>query len=290
MSNSLSRALLLPALLLACTGAEDIEILEPTFGAKTDVSDAVSIEGVLAVNGEAIGSFEEDLSFQGYRFRVGEGAVIKLEVARKGSSSQLDTTLFIYRQISNTQFEPSALASDNDAGWGKLSRIEDQLLESGTYLAVVGTAMGLARGHYRLTLSCTGDCEPQPIIDGCPDEIVDELTDCVFDELSGSDDRDHAAAFLRCTDNQPRGFGADTQDIFENHCNDGGIAPDFCQLGLDAFRDEIVPDCVDEQSGILGENPACFDLDGICESDPCGDLGLLEVTAGSCSDGQFCCI
>jgi len=63
---------------------------------KSDVIDRVIDHGRLNFGAEATDEFDGDFQFHGYRFRAAAGATITADITHKGSSSKLDTTLFVY--------------------------------------------------------------------------------------------------------------------------------------------------------------------------------------------------
>ena len=169
--------------LTACVGQESdpkppAPVPPPFDAAKDDALRKVAFRGVLEPERPGFGSFAEDLTFDGWAFEVYRGSDVKLDVTRTGTSRRLDTTMFLYGPLKHRKFGDSALDADDDSGWGAHSRI-DRALEPGRYLAVVGTATGTGRGHYRLALDCEG-CEPQPMgALRCPDEMDQWIATCV---------------------------------------------------------------------------------------------------------------
>jgi hypothetical protein len=134
-------------------------VLQPDLAGKADVAGGVRQLGAVDFAKARVGTFSKDFQFDGYNFVVADGAKVKLEVTHTGTSSALDTTLFLYGPKTASGNYGSRIAQDDDAGWGKLSRLNDVSLPKGQYLAVVGTKDGSGRGGYRLQLSClSGVC------------------------------------------------------------------------------------------------------------------------------------
>lgn len=98
----------------------------------------------------------------GYIFYAAEGAKVTLEVTRAGTAAGLDTQLKVYGPRLSDGSYPKTLAVDDDAGYGRLSKISNlELSIPGFYLVELTTAAapppdGAAA---RLKLSCTGTCE-----------------------------------------------------------------------------------------------------------------------------------
>jgi 5'-nucleotidase (lipoprotein e(P4) family) len=104
----------------------------------------------------------------GYVFYAAEGTKVTLEVTHGGSTAGLDTLVKVYGPRLADGTYPKTIASDEDSGYGKLSRIKDLSISiPGFYLVEVtsGTASApvtSAKAH--LALSCTGTCDSdQPV-------------------------------------------------------------------------------------------------------------------------------
>lgn len=99
----------------------------------------------------------------GFVFFAAEGAKVSLEVTQGGSTQGLDTVLKVYGPRLADGSYPRTLATDEDAGYGKLSKIKDlSLTYGGFYLVEIaaGTASApITEAKARLKLSCTGVCE-----------------------------------------------------------------------------------------------------------------------------------
>lgn len=99
----------------------------------------------------------------GFVFFAAEGAKVNLEVTRTGSTQGLDTVLKVYGPRLADGTYPRTLATDEDAGYGKLSKITDATVTYGGFYLVevaAGAASApLTDAKARLKLSCTGVCE-----------------------------------------------------------------------------------------------------------------------------------
>jgi len=103
--------------------------------------------------------FSNDFEAHGWTFISNANSTITLEISHSGTSTKLNTTLFLYGPAdSDDQFDPNSIAWDDDSGWGKNAKIENIFLEKkGKYLALVATKDGKGRGNYRLELQCVSD-------------------------------------------------------------------------------------------------------------------------------------
>lgn len=253
----LSPARLCPALLLALAiggcGADDAEppLEPPVSEGKTDVVDRVDTRGELVAGGEVLGELVEDLEFHGYTMDVRAGAVVSLEITQRGSSRSLDSSLFVYGPMAASGgFGGDTIAFDDDAGWGKLSRLRDlALAEGGRYLVVVGSHDGRGRGRYRLTASCAGDgpaaCAPIEPEGACNPVIADDIRGCVAD-LQADPDQDPPPTDLEaielCADAEP------VADAFDRVCAEDD-RPAFCDGSYEEFALGHLPGCIVELQG-----------------------------------------
>jgi len=179
--------------LAGCAAEDRGPVSEPEFvDGKADVGDSVRDMGELGFgpeNAEA-GSFSQDLEFHGYRLAVGPEAVVSLEITQLGSSKKLDSTLYVYGpRATSGGYGTRALAFDDDAGWGRLSRLRALALPAaGEYLVVVGTHDALGRGNYRLLATCeSASCAPEVTVEGCHPDIAAAILACVEDQLADPD-------------------------------------------------------------------------------------------------------
>jgi 5'-nucleotidase (lipoprotein e(P4) family) len=119
------------------------------------------------------GSVDGELSVsvprRGYVFYAAEGAKVSLEVTQGGSSTGLDTVLKVYGPRLADGTYPKTLASDEDAGYGKLSRIRDlEITIPGFYLVEMSFSANQAAvdgKKARLKLACAGTCDSALPID-----------------------------------------------------------------------------------------------------------------------------
>jgi 5'-nucleotidase (lipoprotein e(P4) family) len=165
MRTSLAAAVLLSSLLSGCTdegvdegGGADIQ------GDEEKADGAQGIEVTARVTpGSVDAALSARVPRRGYVFYAGEGTKVTLEVTRTGSSSGLDTQLKVYGPRLADGSYPRTLATDEDAGYGKLSKIGAlPITIPGFYLAEVsfGTNATAVDGKKaRLELACDGSCE-----------------------------------------------------------------------------------------------------------------------------------
>src|SRR5262249_16900366 len=143
---------------------DDDAVLPELGSGKADALDRVDDRGALVLGTPSNGSFAQDLQFDGYHLAVRPGARVRVEITQAGTAKKLDTTLFVYGPLHAGAFGTTAIAFDDDSGWGKQSRIAGLTLAGGEYLVVVGTHDARGRGQYRLQTTCeNGDCSPLPV-------------------------------------------------------------------------------------------------------------------------------
>jgi len=105
----------------------------------------------------------------GFVFYAAADAKVTLEVTKAGSSTGLDTAIKVYGPRLADGSYPRTVASDDDAGYGKLSKISGLAIDiGGFYLVEVtnGAAVTspVADAKARVKLSCTGACtSDQPV-------------------------------------------------------------------------------------------------------------------------------
>lgn len=140
------------------------------FDSKSDFAASVDERGELTLDAPVDGEFNADMEYHAYFFTIRDGASFSLEVTQAGTARDLATVLLLYGPESSDG-ERDRLFVDYDSGWGAHSKLEGAVAESeGNYAVVVGTADGLGRGHYSLSLACESDhCRP----DTRPFEIVE---------------------------------------------------------------------------------------------------------------------
>ena len=96
----------------------------------------------------------------GFVFFAAEGSKVSLEVTRAGTQAGLDTLLKVYGPRLADGSYPKTLATDDDAGYGKLSKISGlEVSIPGFYLVELTSPMPAAvPAKARLKLSCSGTC------------------------------------------------------------------------------------------------------------------------------------
>ncbi|MCE9574811.1 MAG: hypothetical protein K8W52_16800 [Deltaproteobacteria bacterium] len=110
----------------------------------------------------------------GYVFYASENTKVALEITHGGSDAKLDSLLKVYGPRLADGTYPRTIASDDDAGYGKLSKLSATIAVPGFYLVELTTGPAstalTAPAHARLKLSCDGTCETaqpiQPIDEG----------------------------------------------------------------------------------------------------------------------------
>jgi hypothetical protein len=224
----MKRALFLASLLAISGCAAPSDLLEPEFegpglAAKADGFSSIQTEH-LTFGEEGSAEFVRDFQYFAFEFEAREGAEIDAEVTQRGTSRGLDTTMFLYRLSDHA--EPTRIASDDDEGWGALSRITDfRLYSEGLYAIVVGTKGALGRGNFRLTLGClSGECAPEdPPEPLCSDDMRRSIYTCMDEETSANE--------FEAPMNEVAAHCARDLDLtFEYHC-DGADRPEWCFRG-----------------------------------------------------------
>ena len=96
----------------------------------------------------------------GFVFFAAEGTKVTLEVTHAGTATGLDTLLKVYGPRLADGSYPKTLATDDDAGYGKLSKISGlEIGIPGFYLVELTTPMpAVTPVNARLKLSCAGTC------------------------------------------------------------------------------------------------------------------------------------
>jgi len=263
---------------LGCAGGEGGSIPEPNFNGSADFFDnAVRELGEITIDGERTGEFEHDFDFQGYTFTVGENAVVDIEVPQRGTTRDLDPTMFVYGPLSS--HAPTRLAFDNDSGWGPYPRITGLALpEAGRYLIVLGTATNAGRGTYTLTLGCASEScvvVPDEVLGECDSDAADYIRDCVYETVMDYGyEMAESEAFEMCTDSDVG------DDCFDYLCGWSNTAP-WCAAGLERFQAEMWPACVAE---VAADYPDPLDPEVDLIGLPLNDAleSIMEVANDSC--------
>ncbi len=164
MRHSLVSTLLLGSTLLACTegGLEDDGGAD--LAGQDDKGDAVP--GIEVQSRLEPGTVDLTLTTAtprpGFVFYAAEGSKVSLEVTHAGTVNGLDTLLKIYGPRLADGSYPKTLATDEDSGYGKLSRVKDLSISiPGFYLVEVtygAATMPAASATARLKLTCNGVC------------------------------------------------------------------------------------------------------------------------------------
>ncbi len=253
----------LASLLVACGATDDSvepvdkgDLTSPPIDGKADISDRVVDGGPLAFGPEAAvsGVFDEDLQFFGWHLHVRDGSSVTLDVTQKGSSRGLDTTLYVYGPKTPAGgYGATALAFDDDEGWGTLSRLRELSLPSaGEYLVVVGTYNGRGRGNFRLEATClTGDCTPEtppdPVVTDCHPAIASAILACVEDQANDPDYDPSVTTRLdlieACADAEP------VAPAWDELCAQSNPPQDVCGSSFEQFATTYLPACGRELVG-----------------------------------------
>ena len=128
---------------------------------KADGATGVDIISMLAPGVAVDGKVANKAARLGHLVFATAGSSIGLEVTHGGSSKGLNTVMNVHGP--RTQFGyPTVMASDDDSGYGALSRIRDlEIEQDGFYLvevAVNAASAEISNKAYRLVLTCDGNC------------------------------------------------------------------------------------------------------------------------------------
>lgn len=173
---TITRLVLLCALCALCAACDSTsteqdasggELAVPQWAQDLPVGKADGVGGVVSDRGElglgedvwANGSFMGVERIHMYTLELVEGAKISLEVTQKGSSRGLDTGLFIFEPAQQGA-TGDMVASDDDSGWGTLSRLETfEASKTGAYTVWVMKQAARSRANYRVQATClNGAC------------------------------------------------------------------------------------------------------------------------------------
>jgi 5'-nucleotidase (lipoprotein e(P4) family) len=165
MRTTLAAVAILSSMVVGCAddgldegGAADIQGDE----AKADGTQGIEVTARVKP-GTVDAALSTAVPRRGYVFYAAEGTKVSLEVTQAGSSSGLDTVVKVYGPRLADGTYPRTLATDEDAGYGKLSKISAlPITIPGFYLAEVSfgasaTAADSKRARFKLT--CDGSCE-----------------------------------------------------------------------------------------------------------------------------------
>ncbi|WP_240359602.1 hypothetical protein [Pyxidicoccus trucidator] len=247
--------LMLPALLCGCGPTQERDettplgestrpvLYAPPAPTSGNVLDSTAYMGRVELGSAVQTRFTTNPQYLSFGFSVRAGAQVKLEVTHLGSSMYLDTGLFVYgpRQA-NGSYGTVALAQDDDAGYGQLSKVSSlALAQGGDYLVVASTGTGAGK-QFRLQLDClNGVCAPQvdpALYATCDLGVATNIEECVegtVEEYGVS----VANAYDTCTGPD------DAHAFYREACHGGGAAPAWCQGGETQFTQRMWPVCQD---------------------------------------------
>jgi hypothetical protein len=120
---------------------------------KTDFSTGVAEKGWISWDASVKAEFIKDFEFHVYSINVKKGANYKLNIAKQGTSTALDPTMFLYSTKSNDR-PRELIAKDDHSGEDSLPMLSGTFGETGVFYVVVGTADMFGRGEYQLQLAC----------------------------------------------------------------------------------------------------------------------------------------
>ncbi|MGE0396636.1 MAG: 5'-nucleotidase, lipoprotein e(P4) family [Kofleriaceae bacterium] len=135
---------------------------------KGDAVPGIEVQGRLAV-GTADTRLTTRVPRPGFVFYAAAGAKVTLEVTKAGSSAGLDTAIKVYGPRLADGSYPRTIGADDDAGYGKLSKISALAIDIGGFYLVEVTngaaaSAPAADAKARLKLSCSGSCTTdQPV-------------------------------------------------------------------------------------------------------------------------------
>lgn len=183
MRTSILRTIaLVSALLTGCTSNAIPGIVDESLGVPADDNlQGINYRGPLTANAVRAGSISSTEIF-GFELDVVAGARFDFEVTQSGSSRSLDTELVVYRRDRGGFVR---MAYDDDAGYGKLSRLRGVAFqETGRHLVVLRSRN---RGNYRLTARCrSAEC----LMAGtyCPEAMLSTISSCTRDRMAEDGD------------------------------------------------------------------------------------------------------
>ena len=172
MHKSLASVVVVSSLLFGCTqdglvgedGGADLAGQDE----KGDAVPGIEVQARLRPTATVDAAITTAVPRPGFVFYAGEGSKVTIEVTHAGSTTGLDTLLKVYGPRLADGSYPKTVATDEDAGYGKLSKVKDlQVSIPGFYLVEVtngSAAMPATNAKARLKLSCTGVCDSdQPV-------------------------------------------------------------------------------------------------------------------------------
>jgi hypothetical protein len=153
----------------------------------TPLSGFTNYLGTISVGGAVSSNTGSTPGYEGFKLTVAAHTQVALEVTHLGTGMGVDTGLFVYGpKDANGSYGDRVLYSDDDSGYGELSKIALATFDdAGEYLVVVGWSNGLGK-QYRLQASCVGGAcvaNPSPATAGTAVKLVPFAT---TPELQGS--------------------------------------------------------------------------------------------------------
>jgi hypothetical protein len=241
--------------------------------------------GPLPVGGAVQTQFTTQPQAFSFAFQVRAGAQVKLEVTHLGSSMGLDTGLFVYGPRDATGgYGSTAIAQDDDSGYGQLSKIASLSLPAGgEYLAVVSSGTGAGK-RFRLQLDClNGACAPAVRYDACDLDVATRIEVCVQARVEEPDPvlgRPYTAAeaYAACTDS------AQAHAAFTAECG-ADTTKAWCAGGEPAFTQGMWPLCQDFYRAYYDVGP--LKLGALEVSDPLQEA--LSAGNTHCHTGENWC-
>ena len=259
----------------ACADDDRGALVDPAVvDGKADASDRVTKLGAVGFGapGAVTGAFVEDLEWHGYTLAVRPDALVTLDVTQKGSSRSVDTTMYLYGPMNASGgYGVSATAFDDDAGWGRLSRLKKQRLAGGEWLVVVGTRDGRGRGAYRIEATCeSGECAPLVAPTGtCHPAIAAGIQACVDGWLADPDFDPSTVSredlISQCADAEPMA------PVRDRLCDAPDAPAELCALDMETFHLSYLAACRSEAIGAYLDTACVFgerygDLGGAAEA------------------------
>ncbi|HYO65287.1 MAG TPA: hypothetical protein VEU33_04335 [Archangium sp.] len=130
-----------------------------------NILDATTYLGPVSLGSAVQTSFTTNPQFYSFKLQVPANSLVSLEVTHLGSSTYLDTGLFVYGPKNAAgSHGTTVLAQDDDAGYGQLSKLASvPLAQGGEYLVVVSSGNGSGK-QFRLQTACAGGaCTSSPL-------------------------------------------------------------------------------------------------------------------------------
>ncbi len=171
MRTTASMLVALAALLTACDDGTDGGAMPPAADGAGKADGAVGVEvlGMLGPQAPVDAVLPGNTARLGHVVWATAGSTLELEVTRTGSAAKLDTVLNVWGPRDAQGRYAALVASDDDAGYGALSKVGGLTIEQdGFYLVEVTPGSkapaDLANKQFRLALHCDGSCvAPGPV-------------------------------------------------------------------------------------------------------------------------------